>query len=178
MICALVPISDTTAPGIAGGAPERDITYGVYGIDTDSSTLVPAFSSAVLAYKINVEEAKTNLNNDNNHAICSNTLSSGCSGKNTYLDALSEPNRGSRLSVDQKFFVNDQQVQVFWMRSFAGGKNYWFGAPTANGLAQSQPSQTANVTFSSQKIYQLQPDDQLPFNCQVDEHGGCQKTVP
>jgi Glucodextranase, domain B/Beta-propeller repeat/Bacterial Ig-like domain (group 2) len=185
--CVLVPVSDNYShPSIGiGGGPERDLIYGLYFLDS-SRNLNPQYQHIKPKFEIvNREAFATPPNTDTDATICTgNNYVSTCNGEDNHLtDGLSEGNASLTISVTQTFYVNRQQVQVYWPQ-LRSNQIQWYGSPRISDLGKNpaQPNQQATtVGRTVGLIYQLDLDPQLPASCVRAENdpsygGGCSTT--
>ena len=178
-LCALVPTSDIPVALVPQTLRSgRQVTYSVFGIDPGTSTLVPLWNKARAAYRISFKESFAPQSQDTSANICTDFRAPKCSLVNQFEDVYSEHNINELLSVNQNWYVNNQPVQVFWMRPFQGSVNYWYGSPNSTALAQGAPSQTVNIITDTDgkahvHIYPNQTDEQHYLYCPA-----CLQTVP
>jgi hypothetical protein len=185
--CVLVPVSDTYSHPLQNpltGAPERDLVYGLYFLDF-SHHLNPQYQYLPRFDIVNREAFVTPPNTDSNAIICTgSSYRSTCDGEDNHLlDGLSEGDGNRTLSVTQTFYVNRQQVQVYWPQ-LRSGQTQWYGSPRISDLGKNppQPNQQATTTGRTVGlIFQLDLDLQSPASCiratgDSSYGGGCETT--
>jgi hypothetical protein len=126
------------------------------------------------------------LNTDTDTIICvKGKMNPDCTGSSTITDFLEETRSGLTLSVTQTFYINRQQVPVFWPKSGSTGFS-WYGSPKQKdlGYQPAQPSQRATTKSGSRGgIRQLDIDPTVQASCQSDPNdsgfaGGCSVVGP
>jgi hypothetical protein len=185
--CVLAPVSDSVSTDALKGEPVRSIVYGVYYLNQQTNTLEPKYRSATRFNIVNVESYVSPPNTDTGAVIClANSANSSCTGQSNIDDNLAEPNQNLTLSVTQTFYVNRQQVPVFWPASNNNGGFNWFGSPKQGDLGAQPPQPSQQATTNGRAvgvIQQLDVDPQSKANCKPDDsdnsfNGGCSKTAP
>jgi Glucodextranase, domain B/Bacterial Ig-like domain (group 2) len=185
--CVLVPVADNYSHPSTNpftGAPERDLAYGLYFLDF-SHHPNPRYPYKPTFDIVNRETFATPPNTDTDAIICTgNSYLSTCDGEDNHLlDGLSEGNANLTLSVTQTFYINRQQVQVYWPQLRAS-QIQWYGSPRISDLGKNPPQPNQQATTIGRTvglIYQLDLDPQNPASCVTaigdsSYAGGCETT--
>jgi hypothetical protein len=189
--CVIVPAADVTTPGSGLTTTLRKIDYALYFLDFSGGgrALTPQYTSNH-SEEFNVELRESFRNPPNTLTSSDATIcvpSCPPDGFNYLEDKLdnNQSASGSILSVYQSFYVNRQQVQVFWP---GPGATQWYGAPAPAqlGAEPPNPSQQATIPFNATGVVeQLQVDTKNPATCQKavpgTDHsfsGGCSPSPP
>jgi hypothetical protein len=188
--CVIVPAYESP---VSGEPTTRRIFYAFYFLDFSGGlrTLTPQYTRVQRqAFNLELRESFRNPPGNltsSNATICA--PSCGPDGFNFVADRINNNQNfsNSLLSVYQTFYVNRQQVQVFWPQR-QGATTQWFGSPKTSQLGFEPPNQNQQVTTpyaTHGVVQQLGVDSQNPASCQsaamyLDSSfgGGCSMMTP
>ncbi|HEY0703933.1 MAG TPA: hypothetical protein VGD60_14285, partial [Candidatus Acidoferrales bacterium] len=176
-----------------GEPTARKIDYALYFLDFSAGLrLKPQYTMDVQKNEFNLELRESFRNPPNTVSSSNATIcdpSCGPDGFNYIEDKLNNNQNfsGSVLSVYQTFYVNRQQVQVFWPHR-QGSTTQWFGSPKTSQLGFEPPNQNQQATTpyaTHGVIQQLGVDSQKAASCQATAMyadssfgGGCSMMSP
>ena len=141
-ICALAPIVQIFGTSPLTAVQDREIDYSVFNVNTTGLALTgaPSGNRITLVEKPSISGA----------LVCTlnHPANVNCTEITTYPDSYSQTPANVRLSVRQSWYVNNQQVQVFWPTVYSDGTVRWHGSPTVAKLGVPPPNQIESQTVS------------------------------